>query len=189
MLSGKRAEQLRAQGERTRERLVEVAREALAADGTVSLNAIARAANVGIGTLYRHFPAREDLVFELYRHEVDHLALTADDLLASAEPFAALRGWFDRYAQYVMTKAGLVQALRTASTHGQFAQVAYGPVSAAIGRLIEANERAGTIRAGYTADDVLLALDGLYNLDPHSEWAPRAERLFTLVADGLRPRT
>ena len=168
---------------------MEVAREALAADSAVSLNAIARAANVGIGTLYRHFPTRADLVFELYRHEVDHLALAADVLLASAEPFAAVRGWLDHYARYVTTKAGLVQALHSASAHGQFAQVAYGPVSAAIGRLIEANEKAGTIRPGYTADDVLLALDGLYNLDPHGDWAPRAERLFTLIADGLRPRT
>ncbi|HWO66254.1 MAG TPA: hypothetical protein VNO31_40100, partial [Umezawaea sp.] len=123
----------------------------------------------------------------LYRHEVDHLVASADQLRATQEPFAALRGWFDHYAQFVMAKAGLVHALRSSSTHGQFAQMAYGPVAGAVNRLIAANDEAGTIRAGMTADDLLLALDGLYNLDPDSDWSPRASRLFTLVADGLRP--
>ncbi|MEU3983956.1 TetR/AcrR family transcriptional regulator [Streptomyces sp. NPDC026672] len=185
-MSGKRVEQLHAQGERTRARLLEVAREAFAADGAVSLNAVAKAAGVGIGTLYRHFPTREELVFELYRHEVHQLAASADELLAVSEPAVALRDWLDGYARYVMAKAGLVRALRGAATHGRFVQEAYGPVAAAIDRLLAANERAGTVRPGFTADDVLLAVDGLYNLDPDSDWPPRAARLFDLVVTGLR---
>ncbi|MGW6745514.1 TetR/AcrR family transcriptional regulator [Streptomyces sp. NPDC055025] len=185
-MGGKRVEQLHAQGERTRARLLEVAREEFAGDGGVSLNAVAKAAGVGIGTLYRHFPTREELVFELYRHEVHQLAAAADELLGQMRPTAALRAWLDRYADYVMTKAGLVQALRGASVHGSFAQEAYGPVAGAIGRLIAANERAGTMRAGFGPDDVLLAVDGLYNLDPEGDWRPRAARLFDLVVAGLR---
>jgi AcrR family transcriptional regulator len=178
---------LRAQGERTRAHLLDVAREAFAESSSVSLNAVAKAAGVGIGTLYRHFPTREELVFELYRHEVQQLVAAAEELLSNSEPLRALRRWFDRYAQAVMTKAGLVDALRTSGVHGRFAQEAYEPVANAIGRLISANEQAGSIRAGFTADDILLAVEGLYGLDPDSDWRPRAARLFDLVTAGLRP--
>lgn len=185
--AGKRVEQLRAQGERTRIRLVEVARGEIEKDASVSLTAIARAAGVGIGTLYRHFPTREELVLELYRHDVDKLAAAAEDLLRASAPADALRLWLDKYAQFVMAKAGLVQALRSSSAHMRFAQEAYQPVAAAITSILTAGERTHVFRAGLTADDLLLATDGLYRLDPESDWRPRASRLFELVMAGLRP--
>ncbi len=159
----------------------------MAGDSAASLNAIARTAGVGIGTLYRHFPTREDLVFQLYRHEVDEPANAADELLAQLEPADALRRWLDRYAEFVMAKAGLVDALRDTPVHGHFAREAYQPVTAAIDRLLAAGERAGTVSPGVTADDLLLAVDGIYNLDPDSDWQPRTARLFDLVTAGLRP--
>ncbi len=185
-MTNKRVEQLHAQAARTRSRLLEVTQAAFALDSTASLNAIAKGAGVGIGTLYRHFPTREDLVFELYRGEVQELADAADNLLATQAPAEALRLWLDRYADYVMAKAGLVDALRAStSVHGRFAQEAYGPVAAAIDRLIAANVSSGAIRAGFSADDLLLATDGLYNLDPAGDWRPRAARLFDLVVAGM----
>ncbi len=186
-MSGKRVEQLRAQGERTRERLLEVARSALASDSGTSLNAIAKTAGVGIGTLYRHFATREDLVFAIYLDEVEELVASADDLAAELDPAAALRAWLDHYAQFVMAKAGLVDALRTASVHGRFSEEAYPPVTQAIERLLRGGSEAGAFRSDYDADDLLLATNGLYVLDPDADWAPRAKSLFDLIVAGLRP--
>lgn len=185
-MTTKRGEQLLAQGERTRTRLLEVAVSEIAANSDVSLSQIARAAGVGIGTLYRHFPTRETLVFEVYRGEVRHLAESAAELLDSRSPIEAFRIWLDRFAQYSMTKTGLLAALHAAS-HGEWAQAAYRPVTEAIDLLLAANARAGTLRADVTADDVLFAVGGLYLLDPSTDWQPLAARILDFVVEGFRP--
>jgi AcrR family transcriptional regulator len=166
--------------------LLEVARAAIAEQSDVSLNAIAKRADVGVGTLYRHFPTREDLIFAVYRQEVRQLAHAADELLATTEPLQAFRLWLDRMAGYAMTKAGLVDALRAATAHTRFAQEAYGPVSEALTKLLDANKAAGNIQADVTVDDVLLAVAGLYQLDPAGDWQPRVKRLFDVVIAGFR---
>lgn len=153
----------------------------------MTLTTIARAAEIGIGTLYRHFPTREDLVFELYRHDMDELATAADELLSSLGRQSALHAWLHRYAQFVKAKAGLLEALRSGSAHERFAQEAYRPVTEAISRLLAAGARAVTVRSGYTPADLLLATDGLYRLDPHSDWHTPADKLFDLVMAALRP--
>nr|WP_203600819.1 TetR/AcrR family transcriptional regulator [Streptomyces sp. SID9727] len=156
-----------------------------AADTPVSV--IARKAGVGQGTFYRNFPHREALVLEVYRYEMRQVADAAAQLLADRPADRALREWMDRLARYAMAKAGLADALRAATSgHGSLAQVGHGPVTEAITLLLAANEAAGTIRAGVTPDDFLLAIAGLWQLDPHSDWQPRAARLFDLVTDGLR---
>ncbi|HJE60427.1 MAG TPA: TetR/AcrR family transcriptional regulator [Nocardiopsis listeri] len=188
-MSTKRVEQLHAQGLRTRASLLEVAREAFEESRDVSLNSIAKRAGVGIGTLYRHFPTREDLVFELYRDQVQRLTRASAELLDEHSPQEAFRLWLERFARYAMTKAGLLEVLRTATAHGRFAQVGRGPVADAVEHLLVANQEAGTLRADLTADDVLLAVAGLYQLDPSADdWERRAHRLLDLVLCGLRPR-
>ena len=187
-MSTKRVEQLQAQGVRTRALLLETARQAFSESSEVSLNSIAKQAGVGIGTLYRHFPAREDLVFELYRGEVRQLPVAARDLLAGGDPLEAFRLWLDRFASYAMTKAGLLGALRTATAHGRFAQEGRGPVTEALNLLLDANREAGTLRPDLTPEDVLMAVAGLYQLDPAGDWEPRAQRLLELDLCGLRAR-
>ncbi len=150
------------------------------------MNTIAKDAGVGPGTLYRHFPTREDLIFELYQDEFHQLSEAAAELLEVHEPVTALRAWLDRYAEYAMTKAGLVTALQSVTAHDRFAQEAYGPVTAAIDLLIQANVSAGTIRADVTPDDVLLLIVGLHQIDPSDDWRPKAERLLDFVIAGLR---
>ncbi|MFL1382051.1 TetR/AcrR family transcriptional regulator [Nocardiopsis protaetiae] len=184
-MSTKRVEQLHAQGVRTRAHLLETAREAFSTCSDASLNSIAKKAGVGIGTLYRHFPTREDLIFELYRSEVQQMAQAADDLLDEQSPLDAFRMWLQRFARYAMTKAGLIGALQSATSHGRFAQEARGPLTAALGRLLEANRAAGTLRPDLEPDDVLLAIAGLYQLDPEGDWEPRAKRILELVCLGL----
>ncbi|MFE0175347.1 TetR/AcrR family transcriptional regulator [Streptomyces sp. NPDC059002] len=178
---------LRSDAQRNRERILEVALAELTAAGDTPLSAIAKKAGVGQGTFYRNFPHREALVLEVYRYEVQQVADCAAQLLCTRPPDQALREWMDRLAQYAMAKAGLADAMRRAtSARGSLAGVGHGPVTEALTLLLRANEEAGTIRPGMTPDDFLLAIAGLWQIDPHGDWQPRARRLLDLVMDGLR---
>ncbi|MFF4354422.1 TetR/AcrR family transcriptional regulator [Streptomyces sp. NPDC001530] len=179
---------LRSDAQRNRERILEVALAELKRSADAPLSAIAKKAGVGQGTFYRNFPNREALVLEVYRYEVQQVADTAAQLLETRPPDQALREWMDRLAQYAMAKAGLADALRTAtsSPRGTLAKLGHGPVRSAVSILLKANEEAGTIRLGVTPDDFVLAIAGLWQLNPHDDWQPRAARLLDLVMDGLR---
>ncbi|MFI6728857.1 TetR/AcrR family transcriptional regulator [Streptomyces sp. R-74717] len=178
---------LRPDAQRNRERILEVALAELTRAADAPLSAIAKKAGVGQGTFYRNFPNREALVLEVYRYEMQQVADTAAQLLQTRAPDQALREWMDRLAQYAMAKAGLADALRKAtSRYGSLAQLGHGPVTQAVALLLKANEEAGTIRPGLTPDDFVLAIAGLWQIDPHSDWQPRATRLLDLVMDGLR---
>src|SRR5579863_1668590 len=109
----------RADAERNRARLREAARAAFASGPEpVTLEQIARASGVGIGTLYRHFPTREALVEALYRKELADLCAGADDLLKEHAPARALRLWMDRFADYVAAKREMADALRAVFASG-----------------------------------------------------------------------
>ncbi|MFI6765287.1 TetR/AcrR family transcriptional regulator [Streptomyces sp. NPDC050355] len=178
---------LRSDAQRNRERILEVALEELTHSADAPLSAIAKKAGVGQGTFYRNFPNRESLVLEVYRHEVQQVSDTACQLLETRAPDQALREWMDRLAQYAMTKAGLRDAMRKATTaQGTMAGLGHGTVTTAVAALLKANEEAGTIRPGLTPDDFLLAIAGLWQIDPHGDWHSRADRLLDLVMDGLR---
>ncbi|WP_326810044.1 TetR/AcrR family transcriptional regulator [Streptomyces scopuliridis] len=178
---------LRSDAQRNRERILEVALAELTRAADTPLSAIAKKAGVGQGTFYRNFPNREALILEVYRYEMQQLADSAAQLLRTRAPDRALREWMDRLARFAMAKAGLAGALRNAtSKHGSLSQLGHGPVTGAVTLLLHANEEAGTIRPGLTPDDFVLAIAGLWQLDPHSEWQPRATRLLDLVMDGLR---
>lgn len=184
----KRGEQLLAMGQRTRVRLIEVATQAIAQDSEVSLTQIARLAEVGIGTLYRHFPNRQTLLCAIYDSELDRLARAADELLMVSAPLPALRGWLGMLAECTATRQGLRDAFRVAAVPGGYHEVAYGPLTQAIERLVAANRDGGTIRPDLTADDVLLAAAGLFQLDPATDWQATADRLIEIVINGLRSR-
>ncbi|GAA1888446.1 TetR/AcrR family transcriptional regulator [Streptantibioticus ferralitis] len=178
---------LRSDAQRNRERILEVALTELTRSACTPLSAIAKKAGVGQGTFYRNFPNREALVLEVYRHEVQQVADAAPQLLETRAPDQALREWMDRLAQYAMAKAGLADAMRQAtSAHGSLAKLGHGPVTSAVTLLLKANEEAGTIRPGVTPDDFVLAIAGLWQIDPHGDWQARAGRLLDLVMDGLR---
>ena len=171
-----------------RELILVAALAALTESSDASINSIARRAGVGNATLYRHFPTREALVLEVYQHEVRQLVDSADEFLSNSEPGVALQKWVMRLAQYAITKHGLGEALRaaTGSSSPMFADI-YAPIVAALGRLLEAAGRAGVVRTDLDADDVILALAGLWEIDPATDWRRRAARLYELVLGGLRP--
>ncbi|MER7191976.1 TetR/AcrR family transcriptional regulator [Streptomyces flaveolus] len=178
---------LRSDAQRNRERILRVATEELTRCADAPLSAIAKKAGVGQGTFYRNFPSREALVLEVYRYEMQQVADAAPRLLATREPDRALREWMDRLAGFAMTKAGLADAIRlVTSAPGSPEKPRPTPVMDAAGLLLRANEEAGTIRPGITADDFFLVIGGLWLIDPGEDWQPRATRFLDFVMDGLR---
>ncbi|WP_371673103.1 TetR/AcrR family transcriptional regulator [Streptomyces sp. NBC_00289] len=178
---------LRSDAQRNRERILEVALDELTRCADAPLSVIAKKAGVGQATFYRNFPSRESLVLEIYRHEMQQVADAAPQLLETREPDLALRAWMDRLARFAMAKAGLSDAIRQAtSAPGTPEKPGPAPVTAAAELLLRAGERAGTIRPGVSGEDFFLAIGGLWQIDPRSDWQPRAERLLDLIMDGLR---
>lgn len=176
---------LRADARQNRERILQAAREALAAAPDASLNSIAKAAGVGPGTLYRHFPDRETLVLAVYRQEIQQMVELAPALLARHPPLVALRRWFDRLAHYGRIKHGLADVLHAAMDEGVLSET-YGPMVGAIDRLLGACEGAGAIGRAVDAEDVLLLMGFLWRIEPGGEGEARGRRLLDLVIDGLR---
>ena len=186
-MTHKPAEPLRADAQQNRARILAVATKMFTESSTTSLNSIAKKAGVGIGTLYRHFPTREALVLEVYRHEVQQLVDAASVLLATMPPLDALRAWLDRAADYGMTKTGLADAFSTVTTsHEGLAAETYELVLGALSLLLHANEQAGTIRAGLDPADVLTLMSFLWRIDSVGDWRSRSDRLLDLFVDGLR---
>lgn len=177
----------RSDAQRNRERILGVALVELTRSADVPLSVIAKKAGVGQGTLYRNFPHREALVLEVHRHEVQQVADSAAQLLKTLEPDQALREWMDHLARYAIAKAGLADALRRAtSATGGPAKPGYSHMVAAVELLLNANHKAGTIRPGVTADDFILAIAGIWQIDLHGDWQSRTARLLDLIMDGLR---
>jgi AcrR family transcriptional regulator len=182
------AEPLRSDAQQNRERILEVARDALAASPQASLNSIAKAAGVGPGTLYRHFPNRQALVLGVYRQEIGQLVALAPTLIARHPPLTALRLWFGRLAHYGRIKHGLADVLHAAMNDRVLGET-YGPMVGAIDLLLRSCEAAGKIRDGVDAEDVLLLMGFLWRIAPGRAGEARAERLLDLVIDGLQART
>lgn len=178
----------RSDARRNRDAILAAALEALTESPDTSLNAIAKRAGVANATLYRHFPTREELVLATYQHEVRKLVDTADLLLQEQAPIDALRSWVERLARYAVTKHGLADALRKATTPGSdlSSTDSYDSIVAALDRLLQANIAAGTLRSGLDAEDVILALAGLWQLDPTSDWSAQAQRIYDIVLGGLQ---
>ncbi|TWF80939.1 TetR family transcriptional regulator [Pseudonocardia hierapolitana] len=180
----------RADTRRNNERILVAAAASLACSGEVSFNAIAKAAGVGVGTVYRHFPTHEALVLAVYRREVQHLLDVVPTLLRDRSPQEAFRVWTtDHLARYMMTKRGLVEALRaTTSSHEDVAGKAYEAMAGAVSTLLAANVEAGTVRADLDPQTVLRGLSGLLYLDPGGDWRSQAEALTDLLWRGMAPR-
>jgi AcrR family transcriptional regulator len=177
-------ETLRADARANRDRILDVARDAIAADPAVSLNAIAKAAGVGPGTLYRHFPSREALVLGVYRSEIDALVALAPRLLIQHPPLRAFRLWCDRLAVFGKMKHGVADLLHAARPDQEF-QETYGPMLDAVRKLMTACEASGEIRPGADAEDFLMLLGFFWQIPPTPGGEARVKRLLELVFRGL----
>jgi AcrR family transcriptional regulator len=178
---------LRADAQRNIVFLLEAAKAVFATSGVdAPAKEIADLAGVGVGTLYRHFPQRSDLVKAVFQREVDACADAALVLAAANEPVEALAKWLHRYAEFLATKRGLAAALHSGdpafdALPGYFT----GRLGPALGSLLEAASASGEIRAGTSARDLLYAVANL-SLPVPGEGAPYSQRMVALLIDGLR---
>ncbi|MEV4753553.1 TetR/AcrR family transcriptional regulator [Micromonospora sp. NPDC049559] len=186
--SGSSAPRKRADARRNEETLLEAAAAAFVAAGVdAPVRDIAARAGVGVGTIYRHFPTRADLVVAVYRHQVEACVQAGPDLLASSDsPYDALTRWIDLFVDFLVTKHGLAEALQSddatfVSLHAYFVD-RLAPVCA---ELLGAAARAGEIRPDIQA---LELMRGVGNLCIGAGKDPRydARRLVELLLAGLR---
>jgi len=175
---------VRADARENRERILEAARDAFAADGSASTNQIAQRAGVGPGTLYRHFPTREALVLAVYQHEVARIVDLVPQLLRDHVPVEALRLWTTELVAAMRAKHGLGHALDPAAQAAVTEQT-YDPVIGAITTLLDAGKSDGSIRGDADAADFLQLTGALWRAASGPE--DRSPRLLALVLDGLRP--
>jgi AcrR family transcriptional regulator len=175
---------------RNRDRLIEAAKEILGRGGPeASLEAVAREAGVGIGTLYRHFPTREALFQAVYRHEVEHLIEMAAALEMEADELEALRTWLHSLVGLVETKRGLLGTLSLVATENSkemYAEVS-GRLNKAVQRLLAHAISNGELRPDITADDLLSTVYAVgYARQPGPEWKMQVLRLVDIFIDGMK---
>lgn len=178
----------RADAIRNRERVLEAAKAVFSQGGPeASLEAVARRAGVGIGTLYRHFPTREALYEAVYRHEVEQLVELARRLEAEATPVEALRRWLQAGVEFMATKKGMAAALAMVA-HGSSELVAYSldRLSRAVGELLRRAVAAEEIRADVDPEDLLRTLVGMCYAHDRPGWQAKVLRLIDIFIDGLR---
>jgi AcrR family transcriptional regulator len=178
----------RADSLRNRERLLQAAARVLGAGGPdASLEAVAKRAGVGIGTLYRHFPTREALFEAVYRREVDELAHLAERLAHEAAMLDSLRQWLGAFVQLVATKKGMLAALSLA-VHGPSEQLyaySFERLTKAVGMVMQRAVAARQVRGDITPEDLLRAVLGLCFSYDGPDWQKTVTRLIDVFVDGL----
>ncbi|OCC10848.1 TetR/AcrR family transcriptional regulator [Streptomyces sp. PTY087I2] len=185
---GASARPRRADAVRNQQTLLAAAAEVFVASGVdAPIREIAKKAGVGMGTIYRHFPTRADLVVAVYRHQVEACAEAGPVLLAGEEsPFAALEKWVDLFVDFLVTKHGLADALRSDSG-GFEALHAYflDRLVPVCGQLLDAAVAAEEVRPGVRPYELMRGVGNLcVGRDDDPQYDPR--RLVELLLRGLR---
>jgi AcrR family transcriptional regulator len=168
--------------------LIDVAKAAFSEVGlNVSLEEIARRAEVGIGTLYRHFPSREAIVEAVYRREVEQLAEAVPLLLESSPAAEALHRWMHLFIDYIATKRLIAPSLaaitgRSPSLYTSSVELITGAITTLVKRAVASGE----VRKDIDPSDLLRAMVGVSYGNPDAGWEASARRLIDLLMDGLR---
>jgi AcrR family transcriptional regulator len=179
----------RIDAQRNRQRILEVAKQAFTQSGAnASLDDIAKQAGVGPGTLYRHFPTREELLQAVYRSEMEKLAAAERRFAQSMEPIEALRAWLLLFVDAIETKHLIAPVLNAligdpkrvfAASHAQTQEALRALVKRAI--------KSGDIRKDLDPMDLLRALVGVANVASSPDWQQSAKRLVDILITGSRP--
>jgi AcrR family transcriptional regulator len=178
---------MRADAKRNYERLVAAARTVFAQEGGgASMEAIAKEAGVGVGTLYRHFPKRIDVVEAVYREDVDELVTVAQSVIAEQEPWPALVAWLEAFVRYARGKKRFLNELHEAFEKNPELQVASRErIVGAVGIVLSPAQAAGVVRTDIDAADLMQLLGSMCmsaTLTPD-----QSARLLLMIEDGLRP--
>jgi AcrR family transcriptional regulator len=186
-LNKRAARKPRADALRNRERVLEAARAVFSSGGQdASLEAVAKEAGVGIGTLYRHFPTREALFEAVYRHEVEQLGDLAERLQNEKQPVEALRLWLRSIVKFVATKRGMSAALALAiAKDSELVSYSSDRLTRAIDMLLQPAIAAEEIRGDITADDLLRTIVGMCYTHDQPNWQKNVLRLVEIFIDGL----
>ncbi|GAA0318905.1 TetR/AcrR family transcriptional regulator [Kineococcus aurantiacus] len=176
---------VRADAQRNLDALLVAARDVFAVSGVdAPVREIAAKAGVGVGTVYRHFPQRSDLVTAVFRHEVDACAEQAPLLAAQHPPVEALHRWLLRFTGFVAAKRGLAAALHSGDPAFETLPAYFSSrFEPALGALLDAAVETGDIRPVLTPDELLVTLSRLST--PDQDYT---ERVVDLLLDGLRHR-
>jgi AcrR family transcriptional regulator len=176
----------RADAQRNRERILEVAKQAFTRSGAdTSLDDIAKQAGVGPGTLYRHFPMREELLKAVYRNELENLATAEEKFAETMPPVEALRAWLLLFVDAVAAKQIIAPALNTlVGDHKKVFEASYAQMHEAIRRLVKRAVKSGDIRKDLDPMDLLRALVGVANVASSPDWQQSARRLVDILLSG-----
>jgi AcrR family transcriptional regulator len=179
----------RADAQRNRERILEVAKEAFARHGAnASLDDIAKQVGVGPGTLYRHFPTREELLQAIYRAELEKLAAAEQKFSQTMAPTDALRAWLLLFVDAIAAKQLIAPALNTLlGDPKKVFETSYAKMHQAIRALVKRGAESGDIRSDLDPVDLLRALIGVSNVASAPNWQPSARRLVDILIAGSRP--
>jgi AcrR family transcriptional regulator len=179
----------RSDGQLNRARLIEAATEAFrAGEIDLRLDELARRADVGVGTLYRHFPTRDALIEAVYRTGVEALAEAAKRLAANSAPLDALRAWMRLFVDYIATKKLIAPALNSLVDGPSRLYADSGDhMKTAIKELVDRAVASGEMRADLDPFDLLRALVGVANVASDPGWEASAKRLVDILIAGSRP--
>ena len=188
-MSPSKSRKPRADAVRNRQRLLAVAKACFAkSGGATTLEEIARAAGVGIGTLYRHFPTRDALVEQVYRDALERLGEAADHLIETQPPVEALRQWLLLFVDYIATKK-LMASLLAALAGGPDALYAASrsTLRTSIAKLVDNAVASGEIRPAAVAPfDLLRAIGALAHANPEPGWETSARQMVDILLAGMR---
>jgi AcrR family transcriptional regulator len=179
----------RADALHNRERILEVAKGVFTLQGAnASLEEIAKQAGVGTGTLYRHFPTRDELIEGVYRNEVEKLAAAAARFAETMSPLEALRAWMLLLVDYIAAKHIIAPALNTiAGGPSRLHEGSRAMIHAAIDGLVKRAKRSGDLRRDLDSYDLLRALIGVSHVGSGVDWQQSARRLVGILIAGSRP--
>lgn len=178
----------RADAQRNRERILEVAREAFVRHGPeATLDDIARRAEIGPGTLYRHFPTRDALIEAVFRAQVEKLTAAGERCTATLPPLEALRAWMLIFIDYVAGKMLILPAMDTVPGGSmRMIEGSRGPVHGTFRGLVQRAIEAGELRAETDPDDIIRALIGVFHTNSLPGWDSSARRIVGLLIEGSR---
>ena len=174
---------------RNRERILEVAKSAFTRQGAnASLEEIAKQAGVGTGTLYRHFPTRDELIEGVYRNEVEKLAAAAGRFAETMSPIDAVRAWMLLLVDYIAAKHIIAPALNTiAGGASRLHEGSRDLIQGALDGLVKRAKKSGDLRRDLDASDLLRALIGVSHVGSGADWQQSARRLVDILIAGSRP--
>jgi AcrR family transcriptional regulator len=175
--------------QRNRDRVLEVAREAFTRLGAdASLDEIAKQAGVGTGTLYRHFPTRDELLKAVYRSEVEKLASAEQKFAETMPPMEALRAWMLLFVDYIAAKKIIAPALNNlVGGPSKVFEASHERIWGAIRALVKRAIKSGDVRKDLDPVDLLRALIGVANVATSPDWQQSARRLVDILITGSRP--